>query len=260
MIKLFRNIRQNLLNEGKTSKYLTYAIGEIVLVVVGILIALAINNSNENRTKHQFEITIIENIQEDILADKVDVKMNRQYLNLEYVNEQRLLNFLLSDGLPPSDSISYVDALGIDLATAFHEASFNNLQNSDIGILSNNDLYKKITRYYDFYVASLKEIENNHGNANFYDEKLIFFKKHFKVINSRTRIYFSDEQAWSQDFHRYDFSIKSIDALKADEEFKIVLAESLFINRIKLGFYQQLITKMEDLKSAIVDELKVLND
>jgi hypothetical protein len=53
MIKFFRNIRQNLLNEsppagpaGKTSKYLKYAIGEIVLVVVGILIALSINNWN----------------------------------------------------------------------------------------------------------------------------------------------------------------------------------------------------------------------
>ncbi len=44
MIKLFRNIRQNLLNEGKTTKYFKYAIGEIILVVIGILIALSINN------------------------------------------------------------------------------------------------------------------------------------------------------------------------------------------------------------------------
>ncbi len=47
MIKLFRNIRKNLLNEGKTSKYFKYAIGEIVLVVIGILIALYLNNLNE---------------------------------------------------------------------------------------------------------------------------------------------------------------------------------------------------------------------
>ncbi len=37
MIKLFRNLRQNLLNEGKTSRYLKYAIGEIILVGIGIL-------------------------------------------------------------------------------------------------------------------------------------------------------------------------------------------------------------------------------
>ena len=49
MIKFFRNIRRSLLSEGKTSKYLKYAVGEIVLVVIGILIALQINNWNEHR-------------------------------------------------------------------------------------------------------------------------------------------------------------------------------------------------------------------
>lgn len=47
MIKFFKKIRQNLLNKGKTNKYFKYAIGEIVLVVIGILIALQINNWNE---------------------------------------------------------------------------------------------------------------------------------------------------------------------------------------------------------------------
>ncbi|MBO3118020.1 hypothetical protein J4050_14780 [Winogradskyella sp. DF17] len=49
MIKFFRRIRQQLLDENKTGKYFKYAIGEIVLVVIGILIALQINNWNENR-------------------------------------------------------------------------------------------------------------------------------------------------------------------------------------------------------------------
>lgn len=51
MLKFFRRIRQNLLAENKTGKYLKYAIGEIILVVIGILIALQINNWNENRKK-----------------------------------------------------------------------------------------------------------------------------------------------------------------------------------------------------------------
>ena len=48
MIKFFRKIRQNLLSEGKTGKYLKYAIGEIILVVIGILIALQLNNLNDS--------------------------------------------------------------------------------------------------------------------------------------------------------------------------------------------------------------------
>jgi hypothetical protein len=49
MIKFFRKIRQGLISESKFSKYLLYAIGEIVLVVIGIFIALQLNLWSENR-------------------------------------------------------------------------------------------------------------------------------------------------------------------------------------------------------------------
>ncbi|MFY9242466.1 MAG: DUF6090 family protein [Polaribacter sp.] len=66
MIKFFRKIRQNLLMENKTSKYFKYAIGEIVLVVIGILIALQINNWNENRQKNNQERMIMINLKEEL--------------------------------------------------------------------------------------------------------------------------------------------------------------------------------------------------
>ena len=59
MIKFFRKIRQNLLAENKFSKYLIYAIGEIILVVIGILIALQINNWNENKKASNSERAIL---------------------------------------------------------------------------------------------------------------------------------------------------------------------------------------------------------
>ena len=55
MIKFFRKIRQNLLSQGKTGKYFKYAIGEIILVVIGILIALQINNWNEYQKDRKSE-------------------------------------------------------------------------------------------------------------------------------------------------------------------------------------------------------------
>jgi hypothetical protein len=51
MIKLFRNIRKSLLNKGKATKYLRYAIGEIILAVIGILIALQLNARKEENTE-----------------------------------------------------------------------------------------------------------------------------------------------------------------------------------------------------------------
>ena len=59
MIKFFRQIRQNLIMENNTSKYLKYAIGEIVLVVIGILIALQINNWNEDHKLKNEELKIL---------------------------------------------------------------------------------------------------------------------------------------------------------------------------------------------------------
>ncbi len=110
MIKFFRVIRQNLLNEGKTSKYFKYAIGEIVLVVIGILLALSINNWNTSR---------------QIKAS------NKLYLN-KMVNDLNVtiarLNYLVYSGnkLYPSlqEAIGTCDSV---LKLTYHGLSENNL-------------------------------------------------------------------------------------------------------------------------------------
>ena len=71
MIKFFRKIRQNLLSEGKTGKYLKYATGEIILVVIGILIALGINNWNENRKNKNLESLYIQELTTDLIKDSI---------------------------------------------------------------------------------------------------------------------------------------------------------------------------------------------
>ena len=73
MIKFFRKIRQNLLSEGKTGKYFKYAIGEIILVVIGILIALQINNWNESNNLSKKELALLVNLKNDIKADIIDL-------------------------------------------------------------------------------------------------------------------------------------------------------------------------------------------
>ncbi|MBT8301559.1 MAG: hypothetical protein KJO63_09525 [Maribacter sp.] len=74
MIKFFRRIRQQLLSESKFSKYLIYAIGEIILVVIGILIALSINNWNDGRKKTNLKASFIESLKSDLSADIVYFK------------------------------------------------------------------------------------------------------------------------------------------------------------------------------------------
>ena len=89
MIKFFRNIRKNFLNEGKTTNpasamasagtYLKYAIGEIVLVVIGILIALQINAWNEHRKNNKARIYYTHALIADLQKDSLQFsRINRQ--------------------------------------------------------------------------------------------------------------------------------------------------------------------------------------
>jgi hypothetical protein len=86
MIKFFRHIRQSLVMENKTSRYFKYAIGEIILVVIGILIALQINNWNtekDNRNKEQLYLNTL----------KIDLKNQIQEIETQITAEKRFCSY-----------------------------------------------------------------------------------------------------------------------------------------------------------------------
>lgn len=96
MIKIFRNIRRHLLKENKFTQYLLYAIGEIVLVVIGILIALKINNWNENRKELVIEQKILKELQSDFLYNKNELEKNIAKATLLAYNCDSLLALISS--------------------------------------------------------------------------------------------------------------------------------------------------------------------
>lgn len=110
MIKFFRHIRQRLVKENKFSKYLFYAIGEIVLVVIGILIALWINNLNIDNQQNKERLTLISNIRQE-LNENLN-QFNYRTELLDDINEKliKVLNFSATSSTnEPLDSLkSYV--------------------------------------------------------------------------------------------------------------------------------------------------------
>ncbi|MDT0622672.1 DUF6090 family protein [Croceitalea vernalis] len=93
MIKFFRKIRQNLLLENKTGKYLKYAIGEILLVVIGILLALQINNWNERRKLKINDLQLCKELLNDAIADSIfyesrHVGLNELKATVNYILEK----------------------------------------------------------------------------------------------------------------------------------------------------------------------------
>ncbi|MFP4844389.1 DUF6090 family protein [Winogradskyella sp. PE311] len=95
MIKFFRKIRYELMEQNKTTKYFKYAIGEIVLVVIGILIALQINNLNDQRKLKQQEQTYYCKIAEDLQVDIKNIDSSLITIDKRLESTERFLKNLL---------------------------------------------------------------------------------------------------------------------------------------------------------------------
>jgi hypothetical protein len=91
MTGIFRNIRQKLASENKVMAYLRYAIGEIILVVIGILIALQVNNWNERRKDSKFEHEILALIDQNLEQDSVSLSFELSNTKLAINLTDRLL-------------------------------------------------------------------------------------------------------------------------------------------------------------------------
>ena len=143
MIKLFRNIRKNLLAEGKTSRYLKYGIGEIILVVIGILIALSINNWNQNR---------LDSLERKALITKlhVEFKENKKAINNNRMAEEQAMNSSIAlmnlIGLPEEellkhnlDSLLFQSFPSNEIAFA-HNAVNNILQNGRLNLFKDDTI------------------------------------------------------------------------------------------------------------------------
>ena len=106
MIKFFRRIRQRLLTENKFSKYLLYAIGEIVLVVIGILIALSINNWNEGRKDKTESIKILKKLQAEFETNNTELEASIYYHEQQHEAAVKVEALFDPDHEVPTDTIA----------------------------------------------------------------------------------------------------------------------------------------------------------
>ena len=163
MFKFFRNIRQQLLSENKAGKYLAYAFGEIVLVVIGILIALQINNSSEQDKRLQKEVEVLHLFRE---ALKTDLKKFR-YISENYARSkasiERILNHLEND-LPYHESLAvdFFNSTYVYEQTSFTNGPFETLKSAGIELVTNTALQKKILEVYDDWDPWMETTEKSY--------------------------------------------------------------------------------------------------
>jgi hypothetical protein len=157
MIKFFRKIRQNLLSEGKTEKYLKYAIGEIVLVVIGILIALQINTWNQYYQEKNEEKEVVS----DLKASLINTELKFKELCSNYEKNIENMNFIsnhLKLKLPCTDELkrkwisveSYPEPL-------FEIGIYENFKNNSMQLIKNDSLKTAIIQFYEAQLPNISD-------------------------------------------------------------------------------------------------------
>jgi len=157
MIKFFRKIRQNLLSEGKTGKYFKYAIGEVVLVVIGILIALQINNWNEGQKRKALEknmlVNLVENLEQNCDRLKSRVQSISYYRKSGAVIISAIENKLIvQDSLDSYFHAAFMNTSSIQLS----ETGYNIIKNKGFEIIGNQALKKEIMIFFEETQPHLK--------------------------------------------------------------------------------------------------------
>lgn len=151
MIKFFRKIRYNLISENKTGKYLTYAIGEIVLVVIGILIALSINNWNENQKAIALEIDILKEVRNGLATDLKDAQYNLASHKTKLKGQIILTNWLEGNEAFPDSLSKYLSEVHFGTYFQSNESSYQTLKQLGLRIIKNDSLRSQITSLYDLH-------------------------------------------------------------------------------------------------------------
>ncbi len=170
-----------MLTENKFSKYLLYAIGEIVLVVIGILIALSINNWNNNNIRAKEEGSLLK----DMIIDlNQNIVVTNNVLNIH--NNLLIKNISLRKALltktSDKDSLSnLIRSLNGSATPTFSASTYKTLSQTGLNIIQSDTLRKLILRYYEVHLPYVNEKSNLDPKNQFQFLLKPYFNKYFKI-------------------------------------------------------------------------------
>lgn len=245
MISLFRKIRQKLLHENKLGSYLKYGIGEIILVVIGILIALQINNSNEARKARLNERIILKNLIQDLRADSIAFSENLTSIK----NINGLHQVLYEIGVNGKD-LEIENPNLIRFMIYYNPIAIKN-DPSVAGKISNETVRKEITTYSRY----LKDLDDAYSEFS-------------GLVENRIRVYLADKKVhqlsnWfenntiDKEEVPFDFVNKEeLILLSKTPEFQQLLLESSIKSKNTEFNIETMLTQNQKLKEVIQNELK----
>jgi len=198
MLRFFSKMRYQLAAENRAAKYLRYAIGEILLVVIGILIALQINNWNEERKIHIYEQKILSDLLHTIDNDLAVQKMLLRRLDsMEFgINESS------------EDSIQkYLPYFQFGIRFSYDPGAYESLKSVGLDKVTDNSIRAGLAHLYDFqYPRTSSMIEDEYKKPRLEAEKLLNkFLVNEVEVNAKGEPTISIKIEINDPFHNQDF-------------------------------------------------------
>ena len=237
MIKFFRQIRFKLMSENKTSRYFKYAFGEIILVVIGILIALQINNWNENRKLLKSEKGLLTEVIANLEANKKMLESGLKF-NEKTKNDYEIILKYINNNLP-YDSI---------VKKAFHTVknwhspfftytAYESLKSKGLDIIHDDSIKEKIAYIYEYSFAFLV---NDYDKAEWTiseSVKLSVLNKYIIHVKGMNGYYYSEPV--------------NFDLLKKGNDFINLLSSMVDLRSRGIQRYKIVIKEIDSLNKAI---------
>jgi cell division protein FtsL len=219
MIKIFRKIRQKLLAENRFSKYLIYAIGEIILVVIGILIALQINTWNEKNKTKELEVKILKEIHSNLSLDLKELQHDISSMD-SIVKACKYIKAHLKTQDKPDSTFNYNTTI-LRVIPHFdpNKSGYGLLQSKGVEVISNDSLRNNISILYEQAYTYYRRYE---------DERLDFFN-----FNSQPKLldyFYRNFDTGTTWFASYFITQEDYEKLRIDESFSKLLSAIAFEN------------------------------
>jgi hypothetical protein len=234
MFKFFRHIRQSLLMENKTGRYFKYAIGEIILVVLGILIALQINNWNEAKKTKKFEHEILRDIANAIDDNYFQVDLSLR-TNKASVASAQIILMALENNLPYHDSLDLHFSKSISWVSAkFNNPAYESLKSYGVNLITNDTIRGLISIYDTGWMETLAERQENY----FYNTASPILTELFDKVAMRTKM------------KPFDY-----DGLKNSKKYISILNTSIANRKDQIYWYTEWKESLDMLLKTINNEL-----
>ncbi|WP_296705671.1 DUF6090 family protein [Algoriphagus sp.] len=260
MISFFRKIRQSLISHNKVTRYLVYAIGEIVLVMIGILLALQVNTWNEKRKLKTEEIKTLQNFRESLKDDSLNFEFSMLSVRKTVKSMELILNWINADK-SYQDSLKYHFGNLNNLTTPIINTSpFESLKSNNLTLISNKDLRQKIIHFYDSNNAGMA-LQINHYRAIIEDASSHFYPGRFDEFWKATSIDVPIENGLSETILIGEMEPINFEDLKKDQEYLYFLKTLKNKHHYYLEINtENMFTNLKNLMNEIDKELDLLEN